>query len=82
LQLGLFISPVGFSSAIVPSDLKVLYSLNPMASIIDGFRWSILPHSAPLSLADLGVSCLVIALVLWSGVRYFLHAEASFADVV
>jgi len=80
LQLGLFISPIGFIQATIPESWRFVYSLNPMVGVIDGFRWSLLESAGPLdpvpSLMALGLG-LVIAT---SGIFYFRRAEASFAD--
>jgi len=82
VQLGLYVSPVGFSSSIVPEKWRFLYSLNPMVGIIDGFRWAILGGEAtiywPGFLLSLG---LVIALFI-SGVYYFRRTERTFADFI
>lgn len=80
VQLGLYISPVGFSSAVVPPDWRLIYSLNPMAGVIDGFRWCIL-GSAPYW-PGLAVSVAVTSVLLWFGLRRFRQAERSFADLL
>ena len=82
VQLGLYISPVGFSSHIVPPQWRLLYSLNPMVGVIDGFRWCILGGQSDLYLPGLGVSLLVAAFFLWFGIRRFRHTEKSFADLI
>jgi lipopolysaccharide transport system permease protein len=78
VQFGLYITPVGFSSSIVPAKWKYLYFLNPMAGITDGFRWCILdePLFMPGFLISLGVSLLS----LFVGVYYFRKTEKGFAD--
>jgi lipopolysaccharide transport system permease protein len=81
-QIGLYISPVGFSSNIIPEQWRLLYSLNPMVGVIDGFRWSILGGKSPLYLPGLALSLgIVIALVV-TGIIYFRKMERSFADVI
>lgn len=82
VQFGLFISPVGFSSAAVPAGWQLLYSLNPMVGVIEGFRWSLLRGEAPLDLGALGIALAVIAAVLFGGVYYFRRTEKSFADII
>ena len=82
VQFGLYISPVGFSSKIVPQQWKLLYSLNPMVGVIDGFRWAILGGDSQIYLPGFALSVLVVALILWSGVWYFRKMERTFADVI
>jgi lipopolysaccharide transport system permease protein len=82
VQCGLYISPVGFQSSIVPSKWKLLYALNPTVAIIDGFRWSLLRGRIELDWASLGLSFAVSTLLLMGGIRYFRQTERSFADVI
>jgi lipopolysaccharide transport system permease protein len=82
IQFGLYISPVGFSSSIVPEQWRWLYYLNPMVGVIDGFRWAILGGDTPLYLPGFGLSIVFVSLLLISGVRYFRAYERSFADVI
>jgi lipopolysaccharide transport system permease protein len=82
VQFGLYISPVGFSSAIVPENWRVLYFLNPMVGVIDGFRWAILGDAFPVNWPGFAVSALLVALIFAGGVLYFRRMERSFADVV
>lgn len=82
LQLGLYISPVGFTSAVVPDQWRLLYSLNPMVSVIDGFRWAILGGSFQIYLPGFLLSTAMIALVLLTGIRHFRRTEKTFADVI
>jgi lipopolysaccharide transport system permease protein len=81
-QFGLYISPVGFSSRVVPEKWRLLYSLNPMVGVIDGFRWCILGDDSPLDLRAFIMSLLVIGLFLWLGVSSFRRTERTFADLV
>jgi lipopolysaccharide transport system permease protein len=82
VQFGLYISPVGFSSKIVPEQWRLLYSLNPMVGVIDGFRWAILGGESQIYLPGFGLSLLIVVLVLWSGIWYFRKMERTFADVI
>ena len=79
VQFGLYVSPVGFSSSVVPAKWRLLYSLNPMVGVIDGFRWSILGEQK-MYWPGFFVSCLVIAIFCFIGVRYFRKTEKTFAD--
>jgi lipopolysaccharide transport system permease protein len=81
-QIGLYISPVGFSSNIVPEQYRLLYSLNPMVGVIDGFRWSILGGDAKLYLPGFALSLGLVLLMLIVGVVYFRKVERTFADVI
>lgn len=82
VQLGLYISPVGFSSAIVPEQWRLLYSLNPMVGVIDGFRWAILGGGTPLYWPGFLLSLTLVAVIFITGVFYFRKTEKSFADVI
>src|SRR5262245_58834348 len=82
VQFGLYVSPVGFSSSIVPAEWRLLYSLNPMVGIIDGFRWCLLNGQSELFLPSVVISCLVTAVFLWLGVRRFRSMENEFADFI
>ncbi len=82
IQFGLYVSPVAFTSNIVPEKWKLLYALNPMVGIIDGFRWSITGTSVPLNIQGVVVSIVVVLLITLSGVRYFRATEKSFADTI
>jgi lipopolysaccharide transport system permease protein len=81
-QIGLYISPVGFSSSIVPEQYRLLYSLNPMVGVIDGFRWSILGGESKLYLPGFALSLGLVLLMLVAGVVYFRKVERTFADVI
>lgn len=82
VQCGLYLSPVGFSSSIVPGRWRLLYSLNPMVGIIDGFRWSLLRGNPPFDLTGLSLSIGSTALLLITGVWYFRKVERHLADVI
>lgn len=82
VQLGLFISPVAFSSSIVPERWRFIYSLNPMVGVIDGFRWAILGADAAIYWPGVLVSIILVALILVTGVAYFRKTERTFADLI
>ena len=82
VQFGLYVSPVGFSSSVVPEQWRLLYSLNPMVGVIDGFRWCILGGQSELYAPALAMSISVTAFFLWFGIRRFRMMEKSFADLI
>jgi lipopolysaccharide transport system permease protein len=82
VQLGLYISPVGFSSSIVPQNFRLLYSVNPMVGVIDGFRWAILDNSEQFYWQGFLLSLLMAILIFFVGLFYFRKTEKSFADLV
>jgi lipopolysaccharide transport system permease protein len=82
VQFGLYISPVGFSSAIVPEKWRLLYFLNPMVGVIDGFRWAILGDAFPVYWPGLALSATLTLLMFIGGLFYFRNMERSFADVI
>lgn len=82
VQFGMYISPVGFSSAIVPEKWRFLYSLNPMVGVIDGFRWAILGTDVPLYWPGFLLSIGLTMGILFCGIRYFRKTERVFADVI
>jgi len=82
VQLGLYVSPVGFSSAIVPDQWRLLYSLNPMVGVIDGFRWSLLGGESRLYWPGFYLSLAVAGFFLWLGIRQFRKMEKGFADLI
>ena len=82
VQFGLYISPVGFSSSVVPEKWRLLYSINPMVGVIDGFRWAILGGEAQLYWSGFILSMGLVILLLVSGVWYFRKMERTFADVI
>jgi len=81
VQFGLYISPVGFSSNVVPEQWRLLYSLNPMVGVIDGFRWAILGEQN-LYWPGFAISVVGVFLIILSGVWYFRRTERTFADVI
>ncbi|MFL9879118.1 ABC transporter permease [Herbaspirillum rhizosphaerae] len=82
LQLGAYLSPVGFASSLVPERWRLLYSINPMVGIIDGFRWSLLGDGFPLHWDSLLMSLLVTMLLLIPGIIFFRRSEGAFADAI
>lgn len=86
VQFGLYLSPVGFSSAVVRERfgdrLFMLYSLNPMVGVIDGFRWAILGDQSRIFWPGFLLSLLVVAILLFVGIWYFRRTERTFADVI
>jgi lipopolysaccharide transport system permease protein len=82
VQLGLYVSPVGFSSSIVPDEWRILYSLNPMVGVIDGFRWCILGGESRIYWPGFWLSLAVAGFFLWFGIRQFRRMEKSFADLI
>ena len=82
VQFGMYISPVGFSSSVVPGEWRELYSLNPMVGVIDGFRWAILGGESNVYIPGFLLSWVVILFCLWFGVRQFRRMEKSFADLI
>jgi lipopolysaccharide transport system permease protein len=82
VQFGLYISPVGFSSNVIPEKWRLLYSLNPMVGVIDGFRWCILGGASKIYLNGFLLSNAVILLLVWYSIRHFRKMEKAFADYI
>jgi lipopolysaccharide transport system permease protein len=82
VQFGLYVSPVGFSSTIVPEQWRLLYSLNPMVGVIDGFRWAILGGNTQLYWPGFLLSIFLVLVILVTGIIYFRKTEKTFADVI
>lgn len=82
VQIGLYVSPVGFSSTVVPEKYRLLYSLNPMVGVIDGFRWAILGGENKVAMESILLSVTVSVLLLIIGIKYFRKTEKTFADVI
>jgi lipopolysaccharide transport system permease protein len=82
VQFGLYLSPVGFVSDVVPQKWRLLYSLNPVAGVIDGFRWAILGGQHQLYLPGLFISCATVFIILMTGIWYFRRTERTFADII
>jgi len=82
VQFGLYVSPVGFSSGVVPEEWRFLYSLNPMVGVIDGFRWCVLGGGSPIYWPGFWLSLVVVGFFLWLGIRTFRKTERTFADII
>ncbi|MEB3273692.1 MAG: ABC transporter permease [Prochlorothrix sp.] len=82
VQFGLYISPVGFSSQLVPDRWRLLYSLNPMVGVIDGFRWAILGDGSQPYWPGFLLSVGLVLVLLVSGIWFFRKMERTFADVI
>jgi len=82
VQFGLYVSPVGFSSSVVPEKWRLLYSLNPLVGVIDGFRWSILGAASPIYRPSFASSVVAILGFMWLGIARFRKMEKTFADLI
>jgi len=82
VQFGLYVSPVGFSSAVVPAKWRLLYNFNPVVGVIDGFRWSLLAGQSPLDFPGFSVGLGVAAVSLAAGIWYFRKTERTLADLL
>lgn len=82
VQFGLYLSPVGFSSSVVPEAWRLVYSLNPMVGVIEGFRWSVLGGEHAIYLPGLLLSTGIAVMVVITGIWYFRRTERTFADVI
>ena len=82
VQFGVYASPVGFSSSLVPAKWRFWYSLNPVVGAIDGFRWCVLGGQSSLYIPGFVLSLVVVALFLWLGIAYFRRTERTFADLI
>jgi lipopolysaccharide transport system permease protein len=80
IQLWLFASPVVYSSNLLPERFQIIYGINPMAGVIEGFRWALLGTEPPSAL--IGVSVGIVVVILISGAYYFRRSEKTFADVI
>jgi lipopolysaccharide transport system permease protein len=82
LQFGLYVSPVGFASALVPAEWRFWYSLNPLVGVIDGFRWCLLGGESQIYLPGFALSLAVVGIFIGFGVRLFRRTEKIFADLI
>ena len=81
VQFGMYVSPVGFASSVVPDNLRLIYSMNPVVGVIDGFRWCLLGGEAEIYWPGFALSLIVVAFFLWLGIRTFRATEKTFADL-
>lgn len=82
VQFGLYVSPVGFSSSVIPERWRLIYSLNPMVGVIDGFRWSLLGGDSVIYWPGMIMSWVFVILITIGGIRYFRRTEQTLADVI
>jgi lipopolysaccharide transport system permease protein len=82
VQFGIYVSPVGFSSSVVPAKWRFWYSLNPVVGAIDGFRWCVLGGQSTLYMPGFLLSLAIVAVLLWVGIAYFRRTERTFADLI
>lgn len=82
VQIGFFVSPVGYAASVVPEEYQWLYWMNPMVGVIEGFRWSLLGGKVPVHWLGFGASMLLIAGLCWLGARMFRSVERSAADFI
>jgi lipopolysaccharide transport system permease protein len=81
-QFGLYVSPIGFSSKLVPEKWQIIYALNPMVGVIDGFRWAILTDVGVFPWVSVVVGASVVLALMFEGVRRFRATERGFADLI
>ncbi|MEM9938497.1 MAG: ABC transporter permease [Pseudomonadota bacterium] len=82
VQFGLYVTPVGFSSSVVPDEYRLLYSANPVVSVIDGFRWCLLGNDAALYMPGVYIGLITNVFFLWLGIKVFRNTEKTFADLI
>lgn len=82
LQFGLYVSPVGFLSSVVPEKWALVYALNPMVGVIDGFRWAVLGDAFPIRWDVQAVSVTLSVALLFTGIAFFRRFERGIADVI
>jgi len=82
VQFGAYVSPVGFASSVVPERWQLLYAINPLVGVIDGFRWCLLGAAHEPRWESVGMALLFALLLLIPGIRYFRRAENDFADAI
>jgi lipopolysaccharide transport system permease protein len=80
-QIWLYCSPVAYSTNLIPEHLRWLYGLNPLAGVIEGFRWALFGHFS-ISISMLMVSIAAVGVLFFGGLFYFSHMERTFADLV
>jgi homopolymeric O-antigen transport system permease protein len=82
VQIGIYVSPVGFSSSVIPARWRFWYSLNPVVGAIDGFRWCVLGGKSSLYMPGFLLSLGIVVMFLWLGIAYFRRTEKTFADLI
>lgn len=82
LQMGTYLSPVGYSADVIPEQYRFIYSINPMVGVIDGFRWSITGGAHTLYMPGVYISTLFTLVMLYTGFLYFRRSESVFADIL
>ena len=82
VQLGVYVSPVGFSTNVIPERWRIFYYLNPVVGVIDGFRWCLLGGESQIYLLGLTISIFVITIFLFLGISSFRKMEKIFADLI
>jgi lipopolysaccharide transport system permease protein len=82
VQFGLYISPVGFQTSVVPERYRLLFALNPMVGVIDGFRWCLLGARAAIYWPGLAIAVIEVIAFVVSGIWYFRRTEQTLADVI
>lgn len=82
VQFGVYVSPVMFQSSKIPENWRLIYDLNPLVGVIDGFRWALLRGATPLDPVSLAISLVSVLLLCASGIWYFRKMERTFADVI
>jgi lipopolysaccharide transport system permease protein len=80
-QFWMFVTPIAYSSSVISEQWQVVYALNPMAGVVNGFRWALLGVGNPPDIL-IGISAAIALLVLVSGLVYFRHMERTFADTI
>jgi lipopolysaccharide transport system permease protein len=81
-QFWMFITPIAYPASMVPAKWRLLFALNPMTGVVDGFRWALLDNQASAPGSMLVVSCLIAVALLVSGLFYFRRMERQFADMI
>lgn len=81
IQLFFYVTPVVYSATIVPEQWRLLYGMNPMTQVLEGFRWAVLGHAPPLGV-DLALSSIIVVVIFLGGLLYFSKTERTFADVI
>lgn len=82
LRVGFYVSPVGFSTTNVPPSWHVIFSVNPMVGVIEGCRWAIMGATTPFPYVSLGMALPMAAVLMISGLWFFLRTERAFADII